>query len=111
MKHDQAGVGSSPLVGNRYLDLMKRHHALQDEIDRVRRREVRRVVSCIVKMMEVYGLDLEQIKEGVERQGEPRGGHEAKYMDPLTGKTWSGRGRMPLWIRDKKKEDYLLPAE
>ncbi|EDT37600.1 H-NS histone family protein [Burkholderia ambifaria] len=110
MKHGLEGAGVGPLEGNRYLDLVKRHHALQDEIDRVRRREVKRVVSCIVKMMEVYGLDLEQIKDGVERQSSPHREVEPKYMDPQTGKTWSGRGRMPLWMRDKRKEDYLLPA-
>jgi DNA-binding protein H-NS len=28
---------------------------------------------------------------------------KAKYRDPLTGETWSGRGRMATWI--KRKQD------
>ena len=28
---------------------------------------------------------------------------KAKYRDPATGETWSGRGRMPNWL--KKKQD------
>ena len=31
-----------------------------------------------------------------------------KYRDPDTGKTWSGRGREPLWLRGKNRDDYLI---
>jgi DNA-binding protein H-NS len=27
----------------------------------------------------------------------------AKYRDPATGVTWTGRGRMPLWLCDYEK--------
>ncbi len=36
---------------------------------------------------------------------------EPKYRDPQTGKTWSGRGVPPVWIKDIPKEDrgiYLI---
>jgi len=38
-----------------------------------------------------------------------------KYRDPDTGHTWSGRGQLPVWMREKiqndgaKKEDFLIP--
>ena len=36
-----------------------------------------------------------------------------KYVDPATGKTWAGRGRMPDWLasylsKGKSKIDYLI---
>ena len=36
-----------------------------------------------------------------------------KYVDPATGKTWAGRGRMPDWLASylsegKSKIDYLI---
>jgi DNA-binding protein H-NS len=36
-----------------------------------------------------------------------------KYVDPKTGTTWTGRGRMPVWLQTnisagKTKEDYLI---
>ena len=36
-----------------------------------------------------------------------------KYRDPRTGKTWSGRGRTPIWLRDqeekgKDREDFRI---
>jgi DNA-binding protein H-NS len=26
----------------------------------------------------------------------------AKYHNPATGETWSGRGRMPTWLKNKQ---------
>lgn len=34
-----------------------------------------------------------------------------KYRDPLSGATWSGRGRAPLWIKDKDYKDFLIDAQ
>ncbi|WP_254610410.1 H-NS family nucleoid-associated regulatory protein, partial [Burkholderia aenigmatica] len=31
-----------------------------------------------------------------------------KYQDPKTGKTWSGRGREPSWIKGKKRDRFLI---
>lgn len=30
------------------------------------------------------------------------------YKDPETGKTWTGRGRMPSWLEGKNREDFLV---
>ncbi|WP_084162768.1 H-NS histone family protein [Paraburkholderia bannensis] len=32
----------------------------------------------------------------------------AKYKDPKTGATWSGRGRAPAWIANAKNRDRFL---
>lgn len=34
----------------------------------------------------------------------------AKFQDPKSGATWSGRGREPLWIKGKKRERFLIGA-
>jgi DNA-binding protein H-NS len=36
------------------------------------------------------------------------GAVEAKYQNPETGETWSGRGRAPAWIKDAKNRDKFL---
>jgi DNA-binding protein H-NS len=45
----------------------------------------------------------------------PKGQQEgtAKYRDPVTNETWSGRGRMPNWLKRKQEagediEEYLI---
>jgi DNA-binding protein H-NS len=32
----------------------------------------------------------------------------AKFRDPETGKTWSGRGREPTWIKGKDREEFKI---
>jgi len=49
--------------------------------------------------------------QGGERaSGERRTSNvEPRYLDPESGKTWSGRGRTPVWLRDKAdKEQYRI---
>ncbi|NHC08359.1 H-NS histone family protein [Azonexus fungiphilus] len=32
----------------------------------------------------------------------------AKYKNPQTGETWTGRGRTPKWLAGKNKEDFAI---
>ncbi|KVV51657.1 H-NS histone [Burkholderia territorii] len=32
----------------------------------------------------------------------------AKYRDPATGATWSGRGRAPVWIAGRDRAAFLI---
>ncbi|MBN3744442.1 H-NS histone family protein [Burkholderia sp. Se-20373] len=32
----------------------------------------------------------------------------AKYYDPDTGRSWSGKGARPKWLVDKNLDDYLI---
>lgn len=34
----------------------------------------------------------------------------AKYYDPVTGSKWSGKGKRPRWLVDKRLEDYAIDA-
>lgn len=31
-----------------------------------------------------------------------------KFKDPVSGALWSGRGKTPLWIKDKDREQFLI---
>ena len=35
---------------------------------------------------------------------------KAKYRDPATGKTWTGRGRNPTWFDSNRESDFLIGA-
>jgi DNA-binding protein H-NS len=32
----------------------------------------------------------------------------AKYRDPNSGQTWTGRGRSPKWLEGKDKKQFLI---
>jgi DNA-binding protein H-NS len=56
----------------------------------------------------------DQVASGAKRAGAyPRGPQPAKYRDPKTGATWSGRGRAPSWldgVSDRAKYLIEVPA-
>ncbi|MCY0389879.1 H-NS histone family protein [Robbsia sp. Bb-Pol-6] len=44
-------------------------------------------------------------KESVSKQ---RSAVAPKYRDPESGKTWSGRGKPPLWIAGKDRDGFVI---
>lgn len=58
-----------------------------------------------------YGLTEQQVfgrRRGAVKAPATKGTVAPKYRDPKTGAEWSGRGRAPAWIADKKRERFLI---
>lgn len=61
-----------------------------------------------------HGFDIAEIMERPRQSKGAKGGTvEAKYRNPSTGETYSGRGMMPRWMKEKvdagaSKEDFLI---
>ncbi|MCY1345504.1 DNA-binding protein Bv3F [compost metagenome] len=99
-----------------YKQLLAEKEALEAKLNEVRATEVAGVIDKIRELMTEYGLTAEDIMPRRKR-GRPAGpaGTKAasgsalppKYMDPKTGKTWSGRGRAPAWL-GKRPERFLI---
>ncbi|RQM47141.1 hypothetical protein EHZ19_15930 [Paraburkholderia bannensis] len=77
------------------------------------------VLERIRGLMEKHDVSVADIEEHVgKRRGRKPGGaasakqstSEAKYRDPKTGATWSGRGRAPGWIANAKDRNKFLVA-
>ncbi|VWC98634.1 H-NS histone family protein [Burkholderia lata] len=98
------------MVSDRYSELMKRYLSLQEEIAAVRRQEVGEVMSRIVRAMSIYGISLEDVREAARKQSKAgsRPKREPRYMDPDSGRTWTGKGRPPRWIIGKDVEQFLI---
>ncbi len=99
-----------------YKQLLAEKQALEAKLDEVRATEVAGVIEKIRALMTEYGLTAEDVAPK-RRRGRPAGGGVAKkatalppkYMDPKTGKTWSGRGRAPAWL-GRKPERFLIQS-
>lgn len=70
-------------------------------------------------LMEKYDVSVAEIeafvgkRRGHKSQAEAaakKGGSTAKYADPKTGVTWTGRGRAPAWIANAKDRTRFLIA-
>jgi DNA-binding protein H-NS len=98
-----------------YKQLLAEKEALEAKLNEVRATEVAGVIEKIQSLMAEYGLSVDDIAPK-RRRGRPAGTGAAKkaasslppkYMDPKTGKTWSGRGRAPAWL-GKRPERFLI---
>lgn len=98
-----------------YQQLLEKKLALEAQIEEARSTEVAGVIEQIRELMIRYNLSPEDVAPR-RRRGRPAGTPSAgtekaplppKYMDPKTGKTWSGRGRTPAWL-GKRPERFLI---
>lgn len=77
-------------------ELIAQQQELTRQIEAARKAEVADAVAQIRKLMADYNLSVEEITE----KASPKKGAKvaAKYRNPETGDTWTGRGRQPKWV-------------
>ncbi|RQS62538.1 H-NS histone family protein [Burkholderia sp. Bp8963] len=93
-----------------YKTLKAQLEALHEKTEAARIAELEAVIADIREKVAEYGITAEQIF-GRQRVGKGKtvGAHvAAKYQNPKTGETWSGRGRAPAWIKDVKNRTRFL---
>ncbi len=101
-----------------YKQLMAEKQALEAQLAEVRATEIAGVIERIQGLMAEYELTVDDIA-AKRRRGRPasvgkakvaakeKTSLPAKYMDPKTGATWSGRGRAPAWL-GKNRAKFLI---
>lgn len=95
-----------------YQELKAQAEALLKQAEAARRAEIASVVADIQARMKEYGISIDDLK-GSTKKGKARGAVAAKYKNPATGETWTGRGRAPKWLADemakgKSKDAFLI---
>jgi len=89
-----------------YQELKAQADALIKQAEEIRKVENREVIAEIRAVIREHGITADQLGFAPAGKGS-RKTVPAKYRDPITGKTWSGRGRTPLWL-DGPREAYAL---
>ncbi|MFT0174526.1 H-NS histone family protein [Paraburkholderia mimosarum] len=95
-----------------YSELKAQLAELESRAAAIRQQEYDAVLTDIRAKVDEFGYTERDIFGS--RRGRSRLSHAvspAKYRDPATGATWSGRGRAPNWIRDAKNRDRFLIRE
>jgi DNA-binding protein H-NS len=107
---------------SRYRDLKAKLEALQKEVQEARIEETREAISTCLELIAEFELspyDLGFVKtqivppakvkkaEATFAVKKPKVPSPPKYIDPKSGKTWSGRGHQPGWIVGNRDE-YLI---
>lgn len=98
---------------SQYADLKAQIAKLQAQAEEARRTEIDNVIADIRQKIAEYGLTAQDLGFAVAaKRGRPpkKAPLPAKYQDPKSGNTWSGRGKPPKWIIGKNRERFLIGA-
>jgi len=95
-----------------YKELKAQAEALLQQAETARRAEIAAVVAEIQAKMKEYGITLADLKGGAKKT-KSRVAVAAKYRNPASGESWSGRGRAPRWLADelakgRAKDEFLV---
>ncbi|CAB3967246.1 H-NS histone [Burkholderia aenigmatica] len=94
-----------------YKDLLAQREKLEKQIEEAKSREYAEVLNDVKQKIADYGFSLAELglsRAKAGKVGRPRAGVAAKYRDPETGATWSGRGKPPRWIAGKDREQFAI---
>ena len=97
-----------------YAELQQRIAELQAEAEAIRRQEFGSAIAEIRAKMQELGITVEDLQGGAPRTRRASATPvAAKYRDPASGKTWSGRGRSPVWLAEaeaqgRSRDEFLI---
>lgn len=94
-------------------ELLAQRDALEKAIADARKNEIAAAVAKVRELVAEYGLSAQDVfPSRATRAGAPKAPAKvaAKYRDPATGQTWTGRGKAPKWIEGKDRQAFLIQA-
>lgn len=90
--------------------LLAQKAAIEQQIAAAREQAIQDAVARARAIIDEFGLTAADLF-GAKRARKSSGGGgkvAAKYRDPATGQTWTGRGRTPKWMEGKDRNAYLI---
>lgn len=102
-------------------DLIRQKEALEKQIQEAQRAARSDAIAKVKELMATHGLTIADlagkgaIKLATTTEA-PAKKVAAKYRNPATGESWTGRGLKPKWLAQaladgKSLEEFLLPTE
>lgn len=88
-------------------DLLAQQEELTKKINEVRQLERSAAISQALELIKSYQLTKSELfgkVESTSKKVRAASKVAAQYRDPISGKTWSGRGVKPKWITESGKE-------
>jgi len=95
-----------------YEEIQAKIADLQAQAARVKAEEKAQAIEAARAMIDSYGITAKDLglDKMVKAKSGPKVGNKiaAKYRDPATGATWSGRGKTPRWINGADRSQYAI---
>lgn len=81
---------------------------LERQIADVRKSETASAIAQARAIVAEFGLTEADVFGKSRKASQAQSTVAAKYRDPATGKTWTGRGKAPLWIAGKDRAAFAI---
>lgn len=94
-----------------YKDLLQQREVLERAIAQARQTEISSAIAKVRELVAEYGLTSQDVFPGrAAKSGSSKSASKvaAKYRDPATGQTWTGRGKAPKWIEGKDRTPFVI---
>jgi len=95
-----------------YEELQAKIADLQAQAAKVKEEEKEQAIGMARTMISAYGITARDLGLDKSPKGKtgPKAGNKvaAKYRDPASGATWSGRGKTPRWINGADRSQYAI---
>ena len=84
--------------------LLAQKAALEAQIEAARKAENSEAIAKVKALIAEHGLTQQDVfGASVKRARKASGSVPPKFKDPISGATWSGRGKAPKWIEGKDR--------
>jgi DNA-binding protein H-NS len=91
-----------------YKELQDQIAELESKAQEARTNELEKAVQQIKTLMQEYGITVDDLDASTKKKGaKVRKPSNVQFQD-ADGNTWSGRGRMPVWLKGKDKEKFRV---
>ena len=92
-----------------YAEYVEQIAKLQSLAEAARKNELSGAVQKIKDLMQQYGITVDDLSSGTRaKPAKAKSTVAAKFKNPETGETWTGRGRAPRWLDGKDKEEFRI---
>ncbi|NVZ11671.1 H-NS histone family protein [Allochromatium humboldtianum] len=95
-------------------ELMEQRRELDEKIEQLRSQARTQAIEKARSLVDTFQLTADDLFKTVRkvraRSASESASGEARYRDPETGKTWTGRGRAPAWLTDKDDPRFKIGA-
>ena len=91
-------------------ELIKQKEALEAQIANTRQSELADAIRKVKALVAEHGLTQKDVFGSSKGAKKTNGGGKvaAKYRDPSSGQTWTGRGKAPKWIDGQERSQFLI---
>lgn len=87
-----------------YAELLAQKRHLDEQISKARKAEGAAALETVKHLIKEFDFTAQQVFPWTpDTKKVP-----AKYHNPQTGATWTGRGKPPKWIAGKDREQFVI---